>query len=1190
MNTIKIYLAESGRIADLRKDFPLYQGQYQNKLLNVFVPTSILAPNFSVQESGTTIADYVSSTAVKIGMQTTERNGKIYTSKTYYMRYLKTLTYQNVEYALYERMLPREFTFYSGQGLNAPNLIANVVNINNETTPATIFEITTSQTCSLDVMPSTYLDKDEPIEASDVEEINGRLNTIDEILTEKQNKTDNLLETTSKSVVGAINENKRRIDTNVAEINENSQDIAENRNAIDELREVVGTGQDFIGTMTVTSLPTTPQLNSFVQNQKGRNPKGGDTIIVVWQISDDTDKNYKYIYNGDEWTSYEIPPVEEAKNGTHGVIEGTYGIGLTYNTLVDISGGQIRNIYIKDNYGEYQPLHSYINMNSQDIADIINGDTVVGEAMKAVEDGIGNNIANTYLTQVLGATKQFVRDYAQPREFSNVYFISTTGYKTQAPTTPPSGIQFSTTTNAIGSFRIFQLEKINEASFELSSVNGYSNNLQISASGNCQVQFRLITEYQKDGGNWINLATELSNTISLISDDITKVQLSSQFLSIGDSVLMLDVGDKIRQTLEVVTQTSSTITFSLYSNDIFPSTFSITSQSYILSDIDQAKSQIIMIGADGVIESGNVVMTVQNAENYIEYRTNQREFLLDGNVPVVGEIPNTYPIRIAFGETVYNLYSFMEGGSSPLTFGDIVSSTTYNTNTGYDFNIRVMFIQTSDISGFVLSPSTITPKQIAKFVSNPNLVINGDFRVNQRSKSIYANSTYYTADGWQLGKNNDGYFDVSTKTLSCGTSGTYAILTQYVNVDIVALKGRQLTLSADIKGDGVNTVYLQFGFFTGSKFTQIAVNIIRNAPATMNRYVITGTIPDSVTSVNALAVRPYINAGSCVIDNIKLELGTVATPYNQRPYSEELAICQMPLVSGNQNLSTTYSNENILINGDFRVNQRNFTSTTDIGFTVDRWKNTRTNTLVTLNDDGTITLSSTPTQTQNTLITQKLEEKDYKNLLGGPITVSAMVSLDEGQTYNVYSITAVLPQTLPTTAINNETYFTDDTGVRHGSVRQYWTGAQFVVDIFGYNGYNVRVKWVKLEKGEIATPYNPRPYAEEFAMCQRYYQVVNVEGIAFTTFGQITVDGAQYYGANTLVSLPTTLRTKPTATITRMPYLRNYQSQNNIAEGYTEIIKFGNNIISLQFYNSSIPSGVIYYAHDGMAILDAEIY
>ena len=49
MNTIKIFLAESGRIADLHKDFPLYRGQFNDKLLNVYVPTSILAPSFSIQ-------------------------------------------------------------------------------------------------------------------------------------------------------------------------------------------------------------------------------------------------------------------------------------------------------------------------------------------------------------------------------------------------------------------------------------------------------------------------------------------------------------------------------------------------------------------------------------------------------------------------------------------------------------------------------------------------------------------------------------------------------------------------------------------------------------------------------------------------------------------------------------------------------------------------------------------------------------------------------------------------------------------------------------------------------------------------------------------------------------------------------------------------------------------------------------
>ena len=727
MNTIKIFLAESGRIADLKKDFPLYQGQYQNKLLNVFVPTSILAPNFSVQESGNTIADYVSSTAVKIGMRTIERNGKINTSKTYYMRYLKTLTYQNVEYALYERKLPREFTFYAGQGENAPVLIANVVNINNETTPATILDITTSQSCSLDVMPSGYLDTDEPIEATALEEINSRLNAIDKDLAKKQNIQDDTLETTAKTIVGAINENKSRIDSNTQDISENTQNISQNRNDIDVLKQTIGTGEDYIGRMVVNALPNNNELSSFVQQQKGRDPKGGDCVIVVLQIDGETDKNYKYIYNGTSWSYYEIPPIEEASNDTLGLIEGTYGIGLDYGVLVDISGGQIRNIYVKANDNQYKNLQTYINMNAQDIIDIITGDTVVGEAMRAVEDGVGNNIVNTYLTKVLGATKQYVRDYAQPREFSNIYFISTNGYVLQVPETPPSGIQFSVNTNAVGSFRLFQIEKQNTAKFELSSMNGYSNNLYVSASSNCVVAFRLTTQYKKTGSDWQNLNVELSNNIELLSGDIQRISLNSPFISLGDNVLTLNVGDSIRQTLEVVTQTSENITFNLYSNDTYPSTFTLTSQSYTLADIDQIKSQIIFMGVDGVVEANRVVFEVQNPNSFIEYRTNQREFLITALLPLVGQVNPTLPVAITFGDKTYNVYSFMKGATSPLTIGDLMSVSKYSAETGYLFFSKMIFVETSDITGFVLTPANITASQLAEIIdTNGNLVVSLD--------------------------------------------------------------------------------------------------------------------------------------------------------------------------------------------------------------------------------------------------------------------------------------------------------------------------------------------------------------------------------------------------------------------------------------------------------------------------------
>lgn len=210
MNTIRIYLTESGRIADLQKDFPLYQGQFQNKLLNVFVPTSILAPMFT--SSGAVSADYVASTSTKIGMTYTARDGSIKTSKNYYMRYLKTLMYKGVEYALYERKLPKEFTFYAGQGENSPVLIINVVNIEQQSgdTPPLVLSVITSQTCHLDVMQSTFLDRDELDEPSELENLNAQVQALNALMPKKQDKEDESIALeqapAEKTVVGAINE------------------------------------------------------------------------------------------------------------------------------------------------------------------------------------------------------------------------------------------------------------------------------------------------------------------------------------------------------------------------------------------------------------------------------------------------------------------------------------------------------------------------------------------------------------------------------------------------------------------------------------------------------------------------------------------------------------------------------------------------------------------------------------------------------------------------------------------------------------------------------------------------------------------------------------------------------------------------------------------------------------------------
>lgn len=292
MNTIKIYLTESGRIADLQKDFPLYQGQFQNKLLNVFVPTSILAPIFT--SSGAVSADYVASTSTKIGMTYTARDGSIKTSKNYYMRYLKTLMYKGVEYALYERKLPKEFTFYAGQGENSPVLIINVVNIEQQSgdTPPLVLSVITSQTCHLDVMQSTFLDRDELDEPSELENLNAQVQALNALMPKKQDKEDENIALeqapTEKTVVGAINELGGLVKTaqssadTAQQTAETAQTTADNatilaNNAVGKAEQAVATANE----AKTTAQTAETNANNAVDTANAANATAGEAKAIA---------------------------------------------------------------------------------------------------------------------------------------------------------------------------------------------------------------------------------------------------------------------------------------------------------------------------------------------------------------------------------------------------------------------------------------------------------------------------------------------------------------------------------------------------------------------------------------------------------------------------------------------------------------------------------------------------------------------------------------------------------------------------------------------------------------------------------------------------------------------------------------------------------------------------------------------
>lgn len=164
-------------------------------------------------------------------------------------------------------------------------------------------------------------------------------------------------------------------------------------------------------------------------------------------------------------------------------------------------------------------------------------------------------------------------------------------------------------------------------------------------------------------------------------------------------------------------------------------------------------------------------------------------------------------------------------------------------------------------------------------------------------------------------------------------------------------------------------------------------------------------------------------------------------------------------------LGTKFSNPNLLINPDFKINQRGATSYEQQGYSVDRWK--IWNVTVTPNTNGGITIKNDKYSDTGTFvqILENATEDDstlscYVTSVSGTVT---MVADDNSQ--------VVLKQGLNVVHTSNSTKnFT----------------------IFLNRGTSVTIKWAKLDQGKVATAFIAPNMAEEITKCKRYFQVLNV--------------------------------------------------------------------------------------------------
>ena len=269
------------------------------------------------------------------------------------------------------------------------------------------------------------------------------------------------------------------------------------------------------------------------------------------------------------------------------------------------------------------------------------------------------------------------------------------------------------------------------------------------------------------------------------------------------------------------------------------------------------------------------------------------------------------------------------------------------------------------------------------------------------------------------------------------------------------------------------------------------------------------------------------------------------------------------------------SNPNLLINADFRVNQRGQTTYSNINvFCVDRWKLQDTELIY---DVATKTLTNTKTNGWCYMF-QKIE--DSAVLKGKTVTISAKV---DGV---IYSKTVEIPTTLTNGALE---YLNIDKG---NIFLQVYSNS-IIGFVFGLKpNQSEIIEWAKLEIGSVATAFSPRPYAEELAMCQRYYMRYNTSSTYGTLTDCITANSTIQVRAT--LDLPVEMRVSPTVKLNGVMQVVG-ASGNMAVSGLGTTIKTGNREILIIQVSGTLVAWSNYFIqanNDATAsiVLDAEIY
>ena len=307
--------------------------------------------------------------------------------------------------------------------------------------------------------------------------------------------------------------------------------------------------------------------------------------------------------------------------------------------------------------------------------------------------------------------------------------------------------------------------------------------------------------------------------------------------------------------------------------------------------------------------------------------------------------------------------------------------------------------------------------------------------------------------------------------LSSALSDVTVLIAEQVRLD--GSSGLQLKLQ--IRNDGISEActFKQVGIYASDGETEVLFAIYQDA----NGEEIPSSIdyPDFMeifTAVIALS-QTYdvnVNVSSLVfITRAELEkrLGDKADVGHTHTVAD-ITDCVEP------------SNPNLLTNPDFRVNQRGMTEYSS-GYSADRWFIEGNKCTVTAGAAGVLIKSAIKLDSNAHVFWQKAENP----LAPGKYTLSLNV-------LEVSGVWSARIRTVNSSGDYADSYYTPVLHVGLTKVSVKLPEGEYISAVsVGCNkdtevGDSVKLAWVKLESGSLATPFVPPDYAVELAKCQRY--------------------------------------------------------------------------------------------------------